>query len=270
MAGTVSIGNETLTNNANGSIIVGTTGGAADTLTLTSATVTNAGSITVDEHAQLLLNGGDTIDNTAGGSITVDHLATLTLTGIDTITGGGSLTNSGTISVAGTVSMGNETLTNNANGSIIVGTTGGAADTLTLTSATVTNAGSITVDEHAQLLLNGGDTIDNTAGGSITVDHLATLTLTGIDTITGGGSLTNSGTISVAGTVSIGNETLTNNANGSIIVGTTGGAADTLTPDLGDGDQCRDADGGGWWRADADGDTSAIPAAASLSTAVRC
>ncbi len=117
--------------------------------------MTNAGSITVDEHAQLLLNGGDTIDNTAGGSITVDHLATLTLTGIDTITGGGSLTNSGTISVAGTVSIGNETLTNNANGSIIVGTTGGAADTLTLTSATVTNAGTLTVEAGGALTLTG-------------------------------------------------------------------------------------------------------------------
>ena len=187
------------------------------------------GTITVEDHALLLLNGGDTIDNTVGGSITVDTGGALTLTGTDSITGGGTLTNSGTITAAGTVSIGNETLTNNATTGIIVVGDGTHTDTLTLSSTTVTNAGSITVEDHALLLLNGGDTIDNTVGGSITVDSGGALTLTGTDSITGGGTLTNSGTITAAGTVSIGNETLTNNATTGIIVVGDGTHTDTLT-----------------------------------------
>ena len=175
-------GQLTLQNDALGTIDANISG---ETLTI------DTGSGVIDTNAGLLeaTNGGtlalvnSTLTNSGSGTIAVDHLAALSLTGIDTITGGGTLTNSGAISAAGAVSIGHETLINSATGAIFVGTTGGAADTLTLTSTTVTNSGSITVDDNALLLLNGGDTV--TGAGSITVDSGGMLSLSGADTISG-------------------------------------------------------------------------------------
>jgi len=187
--GNASVGSGNITNQSGGTI----TGNAAfvDQVTLTSGTLTNAGTIGGDFTSV----GTATVNNQAGGSIAggVDIATNVLVRGPGTVTNagsiggfgvllgdGGSVTNSGTITGTTTnpvnpagntagivVSLSSGNVTNLAGGAI-TGGTDGIQYSSGQASGNVVNAGSITGLTGNGVNFSAGGSLTNRAGGAIT------------------------------------------------------------------------------------------------------
>ena len=119
--------------------------------------MTNSGSITVDDNALLLLNGGDTV--TGAGSITVDSGGMLSLSGADTISGVTLTVESGgevTIASGASVTFDNVVVTDDATSQTPPGIDVASGAVLTLqdsTSISGSGTGTLAVEAGAQLLI---------------------------------------------------------------------------------------------------------------------
>ena len=247
----------TMTNDAGGTVTVGTS--ATDTF----GTLANSGTITVGTGSSLTLSAAGADSNT--GSITVTDGAmsvasggaftnsgTLDLETKGTLTVTGNLTNSGTLTTnnsnlgggANTITV-TGTLTNDIGDSVTIGAHSDTADTASV--GLLSNAGTVTVDKGATLKLTATGADSNTGsialeGGSLSIASGGALTNSGtLDEETGGklsvgGSLTNTGTLSTnaanlggtATAITIAGK-LTNSATGVVTIGANNDTADTAT-----------------------------------------
>jgi probable HAF family extracellular repeat protein len=203
---------------------------AAATLLLDGGSKITGGAVTFGSTSDTLdvenISGGATLDNvnvgasTAGGAIEVGVTSTatvLTLDGGATISAGtltiGSATTTGEVDIgAGGATLAGVGVTNYAGeGSIVVG--GTAAATLTLESGTDIASGSLTVNSHSSVVVEGTvssgadatfDGLAVTNSGTITVDPALAATLLLDDgTSIGSGSATGKLIIDGSGTLDV-------------------------------------------------------------------
>jgi len=232
----VAFGNVTLTN----------TGGVIVTFNPTTASLSlaNVNMTTTNNTSQtLVLDGTATgnmitgaISNVGGGAgtgtiiLTKSNTSTWTLSGINTYTGGttvsgGTLALSGAGSTLG-ASTGSLTMSGGALdlGGLTTPTVGAVSITAAASSGNTIGNGSLTGTSYAASNTTGNAIVSaNLLGGSVTLakSGAGTLTLSGTNTYTGATTLT-LGTLNVNSTTALGGATSTLNLNGGTIDNTSG------------------------------------------------
>jgi FecR protein len=156
--------------------------------TLDGVSVSNSGTVQVDEGSVLNMNGATVTGGivTDNGTVKVSAGKTLNLSGVALT--GGSINNLGTVDIIGDSSITNDALSNTQ-------LTVDGGKTLTLDGTTVTGG---IVTDNGTIHVTGDSAIDNTSmtAGQVTVDFTKTLTLDGA-TVTGG-IMTDNGTVKVS------------------------------------------------------------------------
>ncbi|MCF6445747.1 hypothetical protein [Nereida sp. MMG025] len=204
-------------------------GGAGNTLTVTNGDFTTSGDIdttagditivadTINIDAGATFDGTDDLDGSVILNGAINNAADIDITGPFSLTD--TLTNTGTLDVTGALTSGSALLDNDG-GTLTVGTGGTVMGSGGLTNQnggtlTVENGGQVndTVTNTATLNLTDGtiDTLDNNTGGTVNVNG---------GTISS--SATNEGTLDIqTGTLTVGTGTgtITNEANGTLIIG---------------------------------------------------
>ena len=151
--------------------------------------------------------------NTYTGGTTVSQGANLTLTGDGSIAASSGLTNNGTFNIAGT-NQGAAVTSLFGNGNVVLG-----AQDLTLTNATGTFAGSIA--GTGGLNVNGGhETLSGTNSytGATTIANGATLSLSGSGSVASSSRVDTNGTLDIAGTAA-GASITSLSGNGTVALG---------------------------------------------------
>lgn len=171
----------------------------------TLAEIHNAGGLLKADAGTMLIVDGATID--AG---TVAILGTLELDGTSLIENG-TLNNSGTVNVKGAVEFAHETVSNTSSGTIKVLANGW----LTIDQgSSVTNIGNVTVDATGKLTMNSA-----TISGAGTVTDNGEIDLTG-SAVLSGGVLKNHAAFNVSGTGNaLDNEAVTNTGTIEVLAG---------------------------------------------------
>ncbi len=221
-------GNTSIQNlSGNGSTILG-----ANTLTLTNASGTYAGTIS-GQGGLTLVKGSETLSNgnRYAGATTIATGSTLALTGAGAVAASSGVNNNGTFDISGAGGAASiQSLS--GNGSTILG-----ANTLTLTNASGTYAGTIS-GQGGFTLAQGSETLSNgnSYSGATAIAAGSTLALTGAGAIGASSSVQNNGAFDISaasGATSIqslsGNGSTSLGANTLILTNASGSYAGTIS-----------------------------------------
>ena len=214
-----------------GTLDIGTTNQTTGALTLTSGTITGAGSLTSTSYA---VKSGEVDSILAGsGALTKSTAGNVTLTAANTYSGNTKIIN-GTLALVGNGSIASSSQVSIANGGTfdISQATNGATVT-TISDSVANGGGTIQLGAQTLTITNAASTFsgsinDGGLGGQLLLTG-GTLTLTGTSAYSGGTTVTNGASLYIGSLASVGTGPLIISNDGEISFT---GTSNPVTPDI--------------------------------------